>query len=59
MAEPSSPSLVPVPDEKKHYQIVKQTEIPPQIYIGEDDVVSPLPILFVFVQEVERPPSDE
>jgi hypothetical protein len=57
MAEPSSPSLVPLDDEPKQYQIVKQTSIPPQMYIGEDDVVSTLPILFVFVQEVESPPS--
>jgi hypothetical protein len=57
MADTSSPSLVPLDDEKKRYQIVKQSNVPPQIYIGEDDVVSTLPIPFVFVQEVENSPS--
>lgn len=47
----TSPSLVPLADDKKHYQVVKQTVIPQQYFIGEDDVVCTLAIPFVFVQE--------
>jgi hypothetical protein len=44
-----TPCLVPLEDDLQHYQVVKQTVIPPQHFIGEDDVVSTQPIRFVFV----------
>lgn len=54
MDDNPSPTLVELDDARKPYQIVKQTEIPPQYFIGEDDVVVTLAIPFVFVQEVPR-----
>lgn len=55
MAEPSIPQLIPLEEDKKRYQVVKQTSIPSQMFVCEDDIVFTLPILFVFVQEVEMP----
>lgn len=52
MDDNPTPTLVEIDDEPKRYQIVKHTEIPPQIFVGEDDVVVTLAIPFVFVQEV-------
>jgi hypothetical protein len=56
---PTSPSLIPLVDDKKRYQVVKQTVIPAQFFIGEDDVVSTLAIPFVFVQAHDAPANGE
>jgi hypothetical protein len=57
MAELPTPQLVPLRGEKKHYQIVKLTCIPRQVMRENNVILSTLPILFVFVQEVESAPS--
>jgi hypothetical protein len=45
-----SPVLVPPSDDGKYYgEIVKQTEIPVQYFVGEDEVLITLPIPLVFV----------
>jgi len=50
-----APCLAPLMDDKKRYQIVKQTNIPQQFFITEDDVVATKLIAFVFIQEVNAP----
>ena len=55
----ASASLVPLSDDKKPYQIVKQTTIPMQLFIDEDIVLSTLAIPFVFVQERTCQPTHE
>lgn len=59
MAQSPARSLVPLQDEKKYYEIVKQTCIPPQFFSGADGPVMTLPIVFVFVQEIEPSKSSE